>query len=148
MSDVPAQMDAWVVDRPGPMSTGPLIRIRRDVPAPAAGEVLVRVRVCAVCRTDLHLAEGDLLPRRRLTTPGHEVVGTVAALGPGATRFAVGDRIGIAWLRGTCGTCDLCRAGRENLCRARASSGSGRCAWRTYRRVVASACTGSVPRRT
>jgi propanol-preferring alcohol dehydrogenase len=71
-----------------------------------------------VCRTDLHLAEGDLVPRRPGTVPGHEVVGRVEALGPGTTRFAVGDRAGIAWLRGTCGACRFCRSGRENLCPA------------------------------
>ena len=76
----------------------------------------MRVSACGVCRTDLHLAEGDLAPHRPRTVPGHEVVGVVDALGPGADRFAVGDRIGIAWLRGTCGRCRWCRSGRENLC--------------------------------
>ena len=76
----------------------------------------MRVQACGVCRTDLHLAEGDLAPRRPRTVPGHEVVGVVDALGPDAARFAVGDRIGVAWLRGTCGRCRWCRAGRENLC--------------------------------
>jgi propanol-preferring alcohol dehydrogenase len=85
-------------------------------PEPGAGEVRVRVTACGVCRTDLHLAEGDLVPRRRGTVPGHEIVGIVDAAGPGAARFAVGDRIGIAWLRGTCGRCRWCRTGRENLC--------------------------------
>jgi propanol-preferring alcohol dehydrogenase len=74
------------------------------------------VSACGVCRTDLHLAEGDLAPRRPRTVPGHEVVGRVDALGPGAERFVVGDRIGIAWLRDTCGRCRFCRTGRENLC--------------------------------
>jgi propanol-preferring alcohol dehydrogenase len=69
-----------------------------------------------VCRTDLHLAEGDLPPRRPGVVPGHEIVGVVDARGPGATRFDHGDRIGIAWLRGTCGRCRWCRTGRENLC--------------------------------
>jgi propanol-preferring alcohol dehydrogenase len=76
----------------------------------------VRVRCCGVCRTDLHLAEGDLPPRRPDVTPGHEVVGTVDALGPGAGRFAVGDRVGVAWLGGTDGRCRFCRRGAENLC--------------------------------
>ena len=76
----------------------------------------MKVAACGVCRTDLHLAEGDLPPRRPGTVPGHEVVGVVEALGEGATRFAVGDRIGIAWLRSTCGRCRWCRSGRENLC--------------------------------
>jgi propanol-preferring alcohol dehydrogenase len=80
--------------------------------------VRVRVSVCGVCRTDLHLAEGDLPPKRPAVVPGHEVVGVVDAVGPDAARFAVGDRIGIAWLRGTCGDCRFCRRGDENLCLA------------------------------
>jgi propanol-preferring alcohol dehydrogenase len=107
---------AWVVQRPGPIGSGPLQPVERAVPEPGPGEVRVRVRTCGVCRTDLHLAEGDLAPRRPATVPGHEVVGVVDALGPGAARFAPGDRIGIAWLRGTCGRCRWCRTGRENLC--------------------------------
>ena len=111
-------MRTWIVDDPGPIATRPLRRAERDEPQPGPGEVRVRVRCCGVCRTDLHLAEGDLAPRRHGVTPGHEVVGTVDARGPGATRFAVGDRVGIAWLGGTDGTCRFCRAGRENLCTA------------------------------
>jgi propanol-preferring alcohol dehydrogenase len=109
-------MKAWVVQRPGPIGTGPLRAIERDVPEPGPAEVRVRVRACGVCRTDLHLAEGDLAPRRSATVPGHEVVGIVDAVGTTAGRFAVGDRIGVAWLRGTCGRCRWCRTGRENLC--------------------------------
>lgn len=78
----------------------------------------MRVRACGVCRTDLHLAEGDLSPRRHGVIPGHEVVGEVDRLGPGAHRFELGERIGIAWLRSTCGTCRWCTAGAENLCSA------------------------------
>jgi propanol-preferring alcohol dehydrogenase len=85
--------------------------------------VRVRVLACGVCRTDLHLAEGDLAPRRPGTVPGHEIVGIVDELGSGADRFAVGDRIGIAWLRGTCGRCRWCRSGRENLCPGAAFTG-------------------------
>jgi alcohol dehydrogenase, propanol-preferring len=107
---------AWVVQRPGPIGSGPLQPVERAVPEPGPGEVRVQVRTCGVCRTDLHLAEGDLAPHRPATVPGHEVVGVVDALGPGAARFAPGDRIGIAWLRGTCGRCRWCRTGRENLC--------------------------------
>lgn len=113
-------MRAWVVDQPGPVTDsdrpGPLRLVDRPVPEPGPGQVRVRVTACGVCRTDLHLAEGDLPPRKPLTTPGHEVVGTVDARGPGAERFAIGDRVGIAWLAGTCGRCRWCRAGRENLC--------------------------------
>lgn len=109
-------MRAWWVEQPGPIDTGPLAYGPRPDPEPGPGEVRVRVSVCGVCRTDLHLAEGDLLPRRPRTTPGHEIVGTVDALGPGATRFEPGERIGIAWLRRTCGSCRFCRRGDENLC--------------------------------
>jgi propanol-preferring alcohol dehydrogenase len=107
---------AWWVERPGPAAAGPLALGERATPEPGPGEVRVRVRTCGVCRTDLHLAEGDLAPHRPRTVPGHEVVGVVDALGPGATRFALGQRIGIAWLRHTCGTCRFCLRGDENLC--------------------------------
>ncbi|GAA2795350.1 zinc-binding alcohol dehydrogenase family protein [Nonomuraea dietziae] len=109
-------MTAWVVRRPGPMATGPLERVRLPVPEPARGEVLIRVEVCAVCRTDLHLAEGDLTPRRPGTVPGHEVVGRVAARGADAGRFQDGERVGVAWLRAACGRCRYCARGTENLC--------------------------------
>jgi alcohol dehydrogenase, propanol-preferring len=109
-------MRAWVVDEPRPISESPLALVERPVPIPAPGEVLVRVRACGVCRTDLHLAEGELPPRRSGVVPGHEVVGEVVQLGEGAGRFRTGDRVGIAWLRHTCGACRWCRTGRENLC--------------------------------
>ena len=114
---------AWWVERPGPIDTAPLRSGERPDPAPAPGEVLVRVAACGVCRTDLHLAEGDLAPHRPRTVPGHEVVGQVIAQGDGATRFAVGDRIGIAWLRSTCGRCAFCLSDRENLCLSPAFTG-------------------------
>lgn len=116
-------MRAWVVERPGPIEGGPLREVELPDPEPGPGEVRLRVSTCGVCRTDLHLAEGDLQPRRPRTVPGHEVVGLVDALGPGADRFAVGDRIGVAWLRGTCGRCRWCRAGSENLCPAATFTG-------------------------
>ena len=110
-------MRAWRVRRPGPMSTGPLDwDAEARVPRPAAGELLVAVLACGVCRTDLHVAEGDLAVHRSGVTPGHEVVGEVVALGPGADGFSVGDRVGIAWLRHTCGQCRFCLRGAENLC--------------------------------
>ena len=102
--------------RPAPIDDGPLVFGERPEPEPAAHELRVRVSVCGVCRTDLHLAEGDLTPHRADTVPGHEIVGIVDRLGAGATRFAVGQRVGIAWLRHTCGTCRFCRRGDENLC--------------------------------
>ena len=111
-------MQAWVVDHPGPVDGAhhPLVRVERPVPEPGTGEVRVRVRACGVCRTDLHLAEGDLEPRRPRVTPGHEVVGVVDRLGPGSTRWQEGDRIGVPWLAHTCGVCRFCVSGRENLC--------------------------------
>ncbi|HXY45762.1 MAG TPA: zinc-dependent alcohol dehydrogenase family protein [Acidimicrobiales bacterium] len=110
-------MRAFAVDRPGPIDTHPLTPVERPVPTPGPGQVRVRVRACGVCRTDLHLAEGDLAPRRSLTIPGHEIVGLVDSLGPETTgRFRPGDRIGVAWLARTDGTCRFCRDGRENLC--------------------------------
>ncbi|WP_033260566.1 zinc-binding alcohol dehydrogenase family protein [Amycolatopsis vancoresmycina] len=109
-------MPAWRVTRPGPMPSKPVELVRTPVPRPGAGELLVRVLVCGVCRTDLHVAEGDLPVHRPGVTPGHEVVGEVAGLGAGVSGFGAGDRVGIAWLRGTCGACRYCRRGRENLC--------------------------------
>ena len=109
-------MRGWAVSgRPG--GPGRLVEVSRRPPSPAADEVLVRVSVCGVCRTDLHLGDLELRPRREQVIPGHEVVGEVVELGDGCTRFSVGDRVGIAWLRRTCGSCRACRRGRENLCR-------------------------------
>ncbi len=110
-------MKAWSVSTPGPITTGPLRLGERPVPEPAEGQVRVKVSVCGVCRTDLHLAEGDLVPHRPGAVPGHEVVGRVDAVGPAAPRFQVGERVGIAWLASTCGACPYCRRGSENLCR-------------------------------
>jgi propanol-preferring alcohol dehydrogenase len=109
-------MRAWVVHDPGPMASGPLRLVERPVPEPGPGELLIRVACCGVCRTDLHLAEGDLEPRAPDITLGHEVVGEVVAVGSGTSRFTAGDRVGIAWLAGTDGSCRYCRRGQENLC--------------------------------
>jgi alcohol dehydrogenase, propanol-preferring len=109
-------MRAWVVSRPSPIDSGPLSRIERELPTPGPGQLLVRVSCCGVCRTDLHLAEGDLPPKSPDVTPGHEIVGRVQALGEGCRRFAVGDRVGVAWLGRTDGSCRFCRRGEENLC--------------------------------
>jgi propanol-preferring alcohol dehydrogenase len=97
-----------------------LVEVERSVPEPAAREVRIRVRACGVCRTDLHLLDGDLAPRHAEhgVVPGHEVVGVVDALGPESTRFAPGERLGVAWLRCTCGRCRFCLRGDENLCTA------------------------------
>ncbi|MGH9402475.1 MAG: zinc-dependent alcohol dehydrogenase family protein [Terriglobia bacterium] len=85
-------------------------------PEPGSGEVLVRINACGVCRTDLHVVEGELPPKRPSVIPGHQIVGLVEELGPGASRYKVGDRVGIPWLHHTCGVCEYCRAGKENLC--------------------------------
>lgn len=111
-------MRAWRVRSPGPMRSGPLeFDGAAAVPQPGPADLLVAVRACGVCRTDLHVTEGDLPVHRPRVTPGHEVVGEVVALGADAgDGFAVGDRVGIAWLRHTCGVCEYCRRGNENLC--------------------------------
>jgi propanol-preferring alcohol dehydrogenase len=116
-------MRAWVVHQPGPATAGPLRLVDRAVPEPGRGELLIRVLCCGVCRTDLHLAEGDLPPKHPDLTPGHEVVGEVVSAGPGVTRSGPGDRVGVAWLAGTDGSCRYCRRGRENLCPASTYTG-------------------------
>lgn len=114
----PRTMQAWAVRAPGPIEDEPLELVGKPVPAPGPGELLVRVVACGVCRTDLHVSEGDLPVHTAHLTPGHEVVATVAGLGPGAadTGFGIGDRVGVAWLRSTCGRCRFCLSGAENLC--------------------------------
>ena len=113
-------MRAWRVRRPGPIDTGPLEQVTTEVPHPGPSELLVAVRACGVCRTDLHVSEGDLPVHREHVTPGHEVVGEVVQVGSEAGTaggdFQVGDRVGIAWLRHTCGACKYCQRGDENLC--------------------------------
>ena len=109
-------MRAWVVERSAPIDKGPLRRVDRAEPQPGPGQIRVRISCCGVCRTDLHLAEGDLPAKRPEVAVGHEVVGRVDALGSGASRFALGDRVGVPWLGSTDGTCAWCRRGAENLC--------------------------------
>jgi alcohol dehydrogenase, propanol-preferring len=109
-------MRAWAVEHPGPVERGPLRAVDRAVPAPGPAEVLVEVSVCGVCRTDLHVVEGDLPVHRPAVVPGHEIVGRVVERGAGARRFDVGDRVGVPWLRHTCGACRFCLRGDENLC--------------------------------
>ena len=111
-------MQAWVVDRPGPIDSGPLARLEREIPEPGPRQVRLRVSVCGVCRTDLHLAEGDLTPKHARVVPGHEVVGLVDRVGPECSRLHSGDRVGVPWLAHTCGACRFCLSGRENLCLA------------------------------
>lgn len=111
-------MRAWEVAAPAPIEDHPLRLVERPVPEPGRGEVRIRVAVCGVCRTDLHLAEGDLPPHRPGVVPGHEVVGYIEKLGEGASRFRTGERVGAAWLAASCGLCRFCTSGRENLCLA------------------------------
>lgn len=94
----------------------PLRLASLPLPTPGPGQVLIRVHACAVCRTDLHVVDADLTQPKLPLIPGHEIVGTVAALGEGVERFAAGDRVGVPWLGWTCGECGFCRSGRENLC--------------------------------
>jgi propanol-preferring alcohol dehydrogenase len=107
---------AQVLSRQAPIATRPLTLVDAPDPVPEPRDVVVRVTACGVCRTDLHVIEGDLAPHRLPLVPGHQVVGRVESVGSDASRFALGDRVGIAWLRATCGGCAFCRSGRENLC--------------------------------
>jgi len=116
-------MQALELQRAAPAAEGPLRLVRRDEPVPGPGELLLRIGACAVCRTDLQLATGDLTPRRLPIVPGHQAVGRVAAIGEGVTGWSVGERAGAYWLFGTDGTCRFCRSGRENLCESATFTG-------------------------
>src|SRR6266566_150241 len=109
-------MKACVLRAPAAIETNPLECTEVPMPQPKSGEVLVRVRACGVCRTDLHVIEGELPPRKSPLIPGHQVVGVIEKRGEGAQRLAVGARVGVAWLHRTDGTCESCRTGVENLC--------------------------------
>jgi len=105
-------MLATILDAPGK----PLRVAELDVPKPAPGQLLIRIHACAVCRTDLHVVDGELTQPKLPLIPGHEIVGTVAELGDNVSRFRVGDRVGVPWLGWTCGECSYCKNGQENLC--------------------------------
>ncbi len=109
-------MKACLLRAPAAIETNPLEFTEAATPNPGKGEVLVRVRACGVCRTDLHVIEGELVPRKAPVIPGHQVVGIVEKQGENARRFAIGARVGIAWLHRTDGTCEYCLSGAENLC--------------------------------
>jgi len=109
-------MKACVLPAPAPIETNPLQFTDVPKPQPSGQQVLVRVSACGVCRTDLHVIEGELAARKSPITPGHQVVGTIEALGDGARRYPIGTRVGIAWLHSTDGTCEYCQSSRENLC--------------------------------
>lgn len=105
-------MRTMTLERPG----APLVAGQRPTPRPQAGQLLLRVKACGVCRTDLHVVDGELPNPKLPLVPGHEIVGVVESLGPGVTGFEVGQRVGVPWLGFTCGACRFCQAGRENLC--------------------------------
>jgi len=109
-------MKAWVLRRQAPIGENPLELVELPVPEPGPGQVLLRVLVCGICRTDLHIAEGDLPMRRPDLILGHEIVGVVEARGAGVSEPAVGELVGVTWLGSSCGTCRFCRSGRENYC--------------------------------
>ncbi len=118
-------MRAAVLRATGPIEGDQLALEEREIPAPEAGEILVRVSACGVCRTDLHIVEGELKPHRPAIVPGHQIVGTVARAGP-SVALAEHTRVGVSWLAGTDGTCAYCRGGRENLCDAPVFTGYDR----------------------
>lgn len=109
-------MRAWVLNQPKPAEELPLTPIDLPVPALDAHDVLIRVKVCGICHTDLHTVEGELDLPKLPVVPGHQIVGTVEQAGSASTRFAVGDRVGVPWLSWVDGTCPYCRRGQENLC--------------------------------
>lgn len=109
-------MKAWVLNKPAAVETRPLTLTDVHVPQPADDEVLVKVHACGICRTDLHVVEGELPTRKSKVIPGHQIVGTISAVGSLVAGFKIGDRVGIAWLNRTCGICEFCRAAKENLC--------------------------------
>lgn len=111
-------MRGFVLDRPRGSATAPLRCTTLPDPRPGPGQLLLRVAACAVCRTDLHLVDGELPDPKPHVVPGHEIVGRVVAAGPGTSRFRMGDRVGVPWLGFACGSCGFCRTGRENLCRS------------------------------
>lgn len=111
-SPLPDRMYAMVLEHP----LRPLLGQWRPLPQPGPGQVLIRVGACGVCRTDLHIADGELPPHKLPLIPGHEIAGTIVMAGDAATSLRIGQRIGVPWLGHSCGRCDFCRRHRENLC--------------------------------
>ena len=109
-------MKAWLLNKPAPVSNSPLTIVDRPLPVAGDDQVLIGVHACGICRTDLHVIEGELPVHRSPLIPGHQIVGTIAALGSRVEGFSIGDRVGVAWLNRTCGICQFCISGRENLC--------------------------------
>lgn len=109
-------MKAWLLNEPAPINQRPLTLSQIPAPAPGKDELFLRVNACGICRTDLHIVEGELPSRRSPLIPGHQIVGRVEALGSRVEGFAIGDRVGVAWLNRTCGVCEFCVSDKENLC--------------------------------
>jgi propanol-preferring alcohol dehydrogenase len=109
-------MKAWLLNKPAPVNSSPLRIADVNTPVASDEEVLIHIHACGICRTDLHVVEGELPVRHAPLIPGHQIVGRVAAVGSRVEEFSVGDRVGVAWLNRTCGRCKFCRSGRENLC--------------------------------
>jgi alcohol dehydrogenase, propanol-preferring len=109
-------MKAWTLSRPAPVEQNPLMLTELPVPEPGEGQVLVKTTACGICRTDLHVVEGELAPKQANIVPGHQIVGVIERSGKNARRYREGTRVGIPWLHKTCGICAYCRSGRENLC--------------------------------
>lgn len=110
------KMQAWILNSPAPVNNRPLRLAEVPIPTPSEDELLLQVTACGICRTDLHVVEGELPVRRSPLIPGHQVVGRVISVGPTVKDFVSGDRVGVAWLNRTCGLCEFCIAGQENLC--------------------------------
>ena len=116
-------MKAMVLQKVAAIDSSPLELKDLPDPVPAPGEVRLKVRCCAICRTDLHVIEGELPRQKMPIIPGHQIVGVVDALGEGCKRLKLGRRVGVAWLRHTCGRCAFCNSGRENLCQSQRFTG-------------------------
>src|SRR5687767_10848907 len=109
-------MKAWLLHKPAPVGSRPLTLGHVPTPVPRNDEVLIRIHACGICRTDLHVVEGELSVQRSPLTPGHQIVGSITSVGSQVEGFSVGDRVGVAWLNRTCGECEFCLADCENLC--------------------------------
>lgn len=138
-------MKAWLLNKPAPVNTCPLRIADVTTPVPSDDEVLIQIHACGICRTDLHVVEGELPVRRSPLIPGHQIVGRVAAVGSRVEEFSVGDRVGVAWLKRTCGTCKFCRSGRENLCDLASFTGWTTAGGYAEYAVAAAAFTYAIP---
>ncbi len=138
-------MKAMRLERPGAVEGSPLRQVELPDPQPGAGEVVIEVQACAVCRTDLQIVEGELEPHQERIVPGHQVVGRVVAVGAGVSSGQMGTRVGVGWLGSTCGACDMCRRGLENLCRAATFTGWDRDGGYATRMVARADFCSSMP---